>query len=82
MHRVYMHFMLRQGWQCSFLEADLQIALPKKFAFLSQDMIGELARRGDAVLNLETEQAIRHRIKIGRAGVWLNLSEEQYRKLK
>jgi len=82
MHRVYMSFMQRQGWHCQFLEEDLKTALPKKLAFLSQDMLLELARRGGAVLNLEAEQAIRHGIDIGRGGVWLNLNEDQYRKLK
>ncbi len=82
MRRIYMSFMQRQGWHCQFLEEDLKTALPKKLAFLSQDMILQLARRGGAVLNLETEQAIRHGIDIGRGGVWLNLSDEQYRKLK
>jgi hypothetical protein len=42
----------------------------------------ELIRRGGAVLNLETEQANRHGIDIGRGGVWLNLSEDQYQKLR
>jgi len=64
-----MSFMLRQGWHCQFLEEDLKTALPKKLAFLSQDMIVELARRGGAVVNLESEQAIRHGIEIGRGGV-------------
>ena len=45
-------------------------------------MILQLARRGGAILNLETEQAIRHGIETGRGGVWLNLNEDQYRKLK
>jgi hypothetical protein len=82
MPRVYMSFMLRHGWHCQFLEEDLKTSLPKKLAFLSQDMILELARPGGAVLNLEAEQAIHHGINIGRGGVWLNLTEDQYRKLK
>jgi hypothetical protein len=82
MHRVYMSFMQRKGWHCQFLEEDLKTALPKKLAFMSQDSMIELARRGGAVMNLETEQAIRHGIEIGRGGVWLNLTEEQYRKLR
>ena len=82
MPRVYMSFMLREGWHCQFLEPDLKTSIPKKLAFLSQDMIFQLARRGGAELNLEAEQAIRHGISIGRGGIWLNLSEEQYRKLR
>jgi hypothetical protein len=82
MHRVYMSFMERIGWHCQFLEEDLKTPLPRKLAFMSQDMIFQLARRGGAKLDLELEQAIRHGIEIGRGGVWLNLSEEQYLKLK
>ena len=82
MHRVYMSFVQREGWHRQFLEADLKAPLPKKLAFLSQDMMIELARRGGAVMNLETEQAISHGIEIGRGGVWLNPTDDQYRKLK
>jgi len=80
--RVYMSFMLRSGWHCQFLEEDLKTALPKKLAFLSQDMIFQLARCGGASLNLEAEQAIQHGINIGRGGIWLNLTDDQYKKLK
>jgi hypothetical protein len=82
MRRVYMSFMHREGWHCQFLEEDLKTPLPKKLAFLSQDMIFTLAKRGGAALGLEAEQAIRHGINIGRGGVWLNLTEEQYARLK
>jgi hypothetical protein len=71
MPRVDVSFMLRQGWQCQFLEEDLKTSLPKKLVFLSQDMILEVARRGGGVRNLESEQAIRHGIEIGRSGVVL-----------
>jgi len=37
---------------------------------------------GGAKIDLEAEQAIRHAFEIGRSGVWLNLAEEQYRKLR
>jgi hypothetical protein len=77
-----MSFMQRQGGHSQFLEEDLKTALPKKHAFLSEDMIFQLARRVSANLNLEAEQAIRHGIEIGRGGLWLSLSEDQYRKMK
>jgi hypothetical protein len=47
---------------------DLQTALPKKLALVSHDKIFELAKRGGAVMNLETRQAIHHAIAIGRGG--------------
>jgi hypothetical protein len=77
-----MSFMQRTGWHCQFLEEDLKTPLPRKLAFLCEDMIFQLARRGGASLDLESEQAIRHGISIGRGGIWLNLSDEQYRKLR
>lgn len=82
MRRVYLSFMLRNGWWCQFLEEDLKTPLPKKIAFASHDKILELARRGGLDLNLEAQQALSHAFEIGRGGVWLNLTEEQYRRLK
>ena len=82
MHRVYMSFMLRRGWQCQFLEEDLKTPLHRKLVFISHDKIFEIAERGGAITNLESRQAIHHGIENGRGGVWLNLTEEQYRRLK
>lgn len=45
-------------------------------------MILQLAKRGGAKVDLEAEQAIRHGIETGRGGVWLNLNDDQYQKLK
>jgi hypothetical protein len=33
-------------------------------------------------MNLESRQSLDHGIEIGRGGVWLELSEEQYQKLR
>ena len=51
--RVYMHFMLREGWHCQFLEADLQDALPKKLNLGSSQKVIETAERGGYNMNLE-----------------------------
>lgn len=56
MHRVFMSFMLRDGWYCQFLEADLQTRLRKKLTFRSEEKIKELVRRSGTVLDLEGEQ--------------------------
>jgi len=42
----------------------------------------ELARRGGAEMKLEDVQAIEYAIQMGRGNLWLNLTEDQYRKLK
>ena len=81
-HKVYMHYMLRDGWYCQFLESDLKTPLRRKLAFADSDKILELAHRGGASLILEDRHAIAHGIEIGRGGIWLNLTDEQYRKLK
>jgi hypothetical protein len=41
-----------------------------------------MARRGGATLNLETLSVLDHAIEIGRGVIWLELTEEQYRKLE
>jgi hypothetical protein len=81
-HRVYMFFFERSGWYCQFLEEDCRTSLPKKLSFKHPEKILELAQRAGAVQNLEGRQAIEHAIRNGRGGIWLELSEDQYRKLK
>jgi hypothetical protein len=80
--RIYMFFMLRQGWHCQFLEEDLKTPLPRKIAFKEETKLFELAERGGYRMNLEGRQAMEHAIANGRGGIWLELSEEQYAKLK
>jgi hypothetical protein len=77
-----MSFMCRKGWHCQFLEEDLKTPLPRKLTFASSRKIMELAERAGALRNLEARQAIEHGISVGRGGVFLNLSLEQYGKLR
>ena len=81
-HRVYMSFQCRFGWHCQFLEEDLKTPLPKKLHFASPDKVIELVERGGGLSNLESRQALDQAIEIGRGGVFLSLTEEQYAKLK
>jgi hypothetical protein len=76
-----MSFMLRDGWRCQFLEEDLKTPLPKKLNFRDVGKLSEIAQRGGCPMDLEARQAIEHGIEIGRGGVWLNLTPEQYAKL-
>lgn len=76
-----MSFMQRKGWRCQFLEADLRTALPRKLEFSDARKLYEIAARGGCNMNLEGRQAIEHGIEIGRGGVWLELTEDQYAKL-
>ena len=81
-HRVYMSFMCRNGWLCQFLEEDLKTSLPRKVILGSQEKVREMARRGGAAMSLDVLQALDHGIEIGRGGIWLELSDEQYQKLQ
>ena len=78
---MYASFQCRKGWQISFLESDLKTSLRKHLTFAGEHKLIELAEHGNANLNLESRAAIQHGIEIGRGGIWLELSEEQYRRL-
>src|SRR5438105_8284620 len=80
--KVYLYFMHSRGWQCQFLEADLKTSLPRKLTFASPDKILQLAEHAGALKDLATRQAIEHGIEMGRGGVHLMLTPEQYAKLK
>jgi hypothetical protein len=41
-----------------------------------------MIRHGGGDMSLEAEQALNHAFTPGRGGVWLNLTEEQYGRLK
>jgi hypothetical protein len=50
-----MYYMLRDGWYCQFLEADLKTPLPRKFRFGTPEKIVELAERGRGLKDLADE---------------------------
>ncbi len=73
-------FMFRNGWLCQFLEKDLKTPLPRKVMPRCQEKVREMARR--AAMSLDVLQALDHGIEIGRGGVWLEFTDEQYQKLR
>ena len=77
-----MKFFLGDAWHCQFLEEDLQTPLPRTLNFATSDKVVELARRGGALKDLSSKQAVEHAINNGRGGVYLRLTPEQYAKLK
>jgi hypothetical protein len=77
-----MYYMLRDGWYCQFLEADLKTVLPRKFRFATPEKIVELAERGRGLKGLASKPALEHGIQTGRGGIYLHLTLEQYNKLK
>jgi len=77
-----MSFMRRRGLYCQFLEPDLQTPLPPKLTFKSPDKIVELVDRGGGFKDLAARQAFDHGVQIGRGGLYLSLTDEQYAVLK
>jgi hypothetical protein len=76
-----MSFFSRCGWCCQFLEEDLKTPLPRTFTFATSDKILQLAEHAGALRNLECRQAIEHGVSVGRGGVFLTLTADQYAKL-
>lgn len=77
-----MAFQTHSGWHCQFLEQDLKTSLPVELNLARQERLFEIAERGGYRLNLEGRQAMQRAIDMGRGGIWLELREDQYRKLK
>jgi uncharacterized protein YbjT (DUF2867 family) len=77
-----MHFVLRNGWQVSFLEADLATSLPAAPTFTDPEKIRELARQGKALDTSEARAMFEYSIGKGRGGIHLDLPAEQYALLK
>ena len=80
-HRVYMSFQFRYGWHCQFLEQDLKTPLPRKLHFKSAEKVIELVVRGGGLGNLESKQMLDRALEMGRGGVFLSLTPEQYAEL-
>jgi hypothetical protein len=81
-HQVYMYFFKRGGWQVQFLEPDLKTPLPRKLTFADPEKIRELARRGGAWRDSESRQMLEHAIDVGRGGIYLRLTPDQYSRLR
>ena len=81
-HRVYLFFMLRNGWHVSFLEPDLKTPLPLKLTFATPEKLLEMFERWGESKLLEDRSALEYAIQMGRGSIWLALSAEQYGKLK
>ena len=76
-----MHFILRKGWFCQFLEEDLKTALPKTLRFTDDKKIWEMAKRAGFTLNISGRRGLEEKIRKGSGGIWLDLTPEQYAKL-
>jgi len=80
---VYMRFQVSgQIWICEFVEADQAAATLRTLRVGAADKIREMAQRGGALKNLESRQMLEYGISSGRGGVTLNLTPEQFARLK
>lgn len=77
---IYMHFVIRDGCYCQFLEEDLKTPLPKKLNFADISNVRELTEKGRGFANLEGRHALDHAVEVGRGRIFLQLTEEQYAK--
>ena len=77
-----MQFMLYEGRYYQFLGADLKTSLPKKLTIRNQQKLLRMAECGMPNMTNEERQRMQHDIASGRGGIWLDLSEERYLKLK
>jgi len=77
-----MTYMLRDGWSVQFLEPDLKTPVGRIRQLGSLDKVRELIARTPTHLDLAAKQAIEHAISVGRGGIYLDLTAEQYQKLK
>lgn len=75
-------FVRGDGWVCSFVEADLKTPIGRIRQFGSADKLRELIARTPTRFDLAGKQALAHAIEGGRGGLYLELTGEQYRKLK
>ena len=82
MRRVYLYFMLNNGWHCQFLEPDLKTSLPRTLTFSAPDKIREMHKRFGVDRKLEDKSALQYAINMGRGSLWLNLTDEQHAELQ
>jgi hypothetical protein len=80
-HRVYMYFQDCSGWQCQFLEADLQTSLRRQLHFASSDKLVEFVERGGGFKDQGARMMLDQGTEKGRGGVFLSLTDEQYAEL-
>ena len=78
-HLVYLEFSRCFGWHCRFWEGRRR--LPKRLTFRDPARIRETALRGNARSDKAARDALDLAIEIGRGGVRLRLTDEQYRAL-
>lgn len=79
---VYMSFVrYADGWHCRFLEADKKTQIIERLVFRDKRKIIEAARRGNPLMSVRSMEALDRAIAVGRGGISLYLTQDQYSKL-
>lgn len=76
-HLVFMYFRQRCGWHCGF-RTEARKKLPREFTFSKSATVRELARRGNGLIDKWDREGFELDLEIGRGGIWLRLSDDQY----
>lgn len=77
-----MHFMLNSGWNCQFLDPDLKTSAGRRLTFKDAAKLRERYDRLGCDKKLEDRQALEYGIENGGGSIWIELTDEQYRKLR
>jgi hypothetical protein len=75
-----MYFSKKYSWHCGFRTEDRK-KLPREFTFHRAATVRELARRGNGLIDKWDRDGFEIDLQAGRGGLWLRLSDEQYRAL-
>lgn len=77
-HHIRMTFFYFGGWHCRFFTERWQ-SLPKCLNFRKDTSVIETAARGNGLIEDGARAALERSLKIGRGGLMLRLSDEQFR---
>lgn len=76
-HLVFLYFRQFSGGHCGFT-TESRKKLPREFAFNGSATLRELARRGNGLIGKWDREELKLDLEIGKGGIWLRLSDEQY----
>ena len=76
-HLIFMYFRRSSGWHCGF-RTEGRKKLPRECTFNSSATVRELARRGNGLIDEWDRDGFELDLVIGKGGIWLRLSDEQY----
>lgn len=71
-----------QAWVVQFLEPDLKTSAGRTFTYDTADKVTAIFEQSQSRKTTEFRQALDVGIELGRGGIYLELSDEQYQKLR